>query len=100
MDIPLRHDRRTAEMPRNARAPCRAPSLGQERSKPVPVPLPHPRFACARLRLAPLPCRWPAPLPRQAAALGGGRSRFPVSSDRTRGNDASMEPATFPKRDE
>ena len=56
-----------------------------------------PDLPANRLRLTPLPCR-SAPAPSRGAR--GRAVPVPVSSDRTRGNDAGMEPATFPRRDE
>ena len=62
------------------------PSLGYLRSKPVSGPLPQPRFA-AQSACGSRRCRV-AVLPHQAAPLGGGRSRTPVSFARIREDDA------------
>jgi len=59
-----------------------------------------PDLQANRLRLAPLPCRSAALAPAPSRGARGRAAPVPVSSDRTRGNDAGMEPATFPRRDE
>src|SRR5208283_4081164 len=63
-----------------------SPSLGYLLSKPVSGPLPQPRFA-AQSACGSRRCRV-AVLPHQAAPLGGGRSRIPVSFARIREDDA------------
>ena len=83
-----------------ARTSVPPPFLGTRAVKPEPVPLPIPDplrgSPPARAAAVSLASLTPAPRPRHSGA-GGPSPGFP---NRTRGNDAGAEPATFPKRGE